>query len=108
MDDSAGPDVLIHGDTHSSAALRHELPLGIIDPFSYFEVSGRRVAVIASMEAGRVNQAAPDVQVIDPYALGLDELIDRGLRWHELESELCLRAAKDLGARRLVVPAALP
>ena len=32
------PDVLIHGDTHRSAALRHELPLGIIDPFSYFEV----------------------------------------------------------------------
>jgi Xaa-Pro aminopeptidase len=108
MDDSAGPDVLIHGDTHSSAALRHELPLGIIDPFSYFEVSGRRVAVIASMEAGRVNQAAPDVEVIDPYALGLDELIDRGMRWHELDAELCLRAANELGARRLVVPAALP
>jgi Xaa-Pro aminopeptidase len=108
MDDSAGPDVLIHGDTHSSAALRHELPLGIIDPFSYFEVSGRRVAVIASMEAGRVLEAAPDVEVIDPYALGLDELIDRGMRWHELDAELCLRAANELGARRLVVPAALP
>jgi Xaa-Pro aminopeptidase len=106
--DSTSPDVLIHGDTHSSAALRHELPLGIIDPFSYFEVSGRRVAVIASMEAGRVLEAAPDVEVIDPYALGLDELIDRGMRWHELDAELCLRAANELGARRLVVPAALP
>jgi Xaa-Pro aminopeptidase len=108
MNDSTSPDVLIHGDTHSSAALRHELPLGIIDPFSYFEVSGRRVAVIASMEAGRVKEAAPDVEVIDPYALGLDELIDRGMRWHEIDSELCLRAANELGARRLVVPAALP
>jgi Xaa-Pro aminopeptidase len=108
MNDSTSPDVLIHGDTHSSAALRHELPLGIIDPFSYFEVSGRRVAVIASMEAGRVKEAAPDVEVIDPYALGLDELIDRGMHWHEIDSELCLRAANELGARRLVVPAALP
>jgi Xaa-Pro aminopeptidase len=106
--ESTSPDVLIHGDTHSSAALRHELPLGIIDPFSYFEVSGRRVAVIASMEAGRVQEAAPDVEVIDPYALGLDELIDRGMRWHELDAELCLRAANELGTRRLVVPAALP
>src|SRR5215207_6038577 len=108
MVDSTSPDVLIHGDTHSSAALRHELPLGIIDPFSYFEVSGRRVAVIPSMEAERVQEAAPDVEVIDPYALGLDELMDRGMRWHELDSELCLRAANELGARRLVVPAALP
>jgi Xaa-Pro aminopeptidase len=100
-------EVLIHGDTHSSAALRHELPLGIIDPFSYFEVSGRRVVVIASMEADRVKRAAPDVEVIDPYSLGLDQLIARGLRWHEIETELCLRAARELGARRLVVPGAL-
>ncbi len=108
MADSARPDILIHGDTIRSATLRHELPLGIVDPFSYFEVSGRRVAVVASMEAGRVREAAPGVEVIDPYALGLDELIARGLKWHELEAELCLNAAKELGARRLVVPAALP
>jgi Xaa-Pro aminopeptidase len=101
------PDVLIHGDTVSSAALRHELPLGIIDPFSYFERDGRRVAVIASMEAGRVKEAAPDVEVIDPYSLGLDELIAQGMHWHELEPELCLRAAQRLGARRLVVPGSL-
>ena len=37
------PDVLIHGDTLRSAPLRHELPLGILDPFSYFELNGRRV-----------------------------------------------------------------
>jgi Xaa-Pro aminopeptidase len=102
------PDVLIHSDTHRSAALRHELPLGLLDPFSYFEVGGRRVVVISSMEAGRIAEVAPDVEVIDPYELGLDELIARGLRWHDLESELCARAAARLGARRLVVPAALP
>jgi Xaa-Pro aminopeptidase len=101
------PDVLIHGDTHFSAALRHELPLGIIDPFSYFEVSGRRVVVIASMEVDRVKEAAPEVEIIDPYVLGLDELMARGLSWHELDSELCLRAAQELGTRRLVVPGAL-
>ena len=66
------PDVLIHGDTLRSAPLRHELPLGIIDPFSYFELNGRRVAVISSMEANRVSEAAPGVEVIDPYELGLD------------------------------------
>ena len=102
------PDVLIHGDTHRSAALRHELPLGIPDPFSYFEIDGRRVAVIASMEAGRVKAAAPGVEVIDPYDLGLDGLIAQGMRWDELEPELCARAAAELGARKLLVPNALP
>jgi Xaa-Pro aminopeptidase len=102
------PDVLIHGDTHRSAPLRHELPLGIIDPFSYFELNGRRVAVISSMEAGRVEEAAPGVEVIDPYELGLDELIGRGMRWDELEPELCARAAERLGVSRVVVPAELP
>jgi Xaa-Pro aminopeptidase len=102
------PDVLIHGDTYRSAALRHELPLGILDPFSYFEVDGRRVVVIAEMEAGRIRDAAPDVEILDPYALGLDELIARGMTWHDLDPELCARAAAHLGARRLVVPAALP
>jgi Xaa-Pro aminopeptidase len=102
------PDVLIHADTLRSAALRHELPLGIVDPFSYFEVDGRRVAVISSMEAGRLRRAAPGVEVIDPYELGFDELVERGLRWDELEVELCARGAARLGAGRLVVPAALP
>ena len=101
-------DILIHGDTHRSAAMRHELPLGLLDPFSYFEVGGRRIAVISSMEAGRVQAAAPGVEVIDPYELGMDELIAAGMGWHELESELCARAAARLGTRRLVVPGALP
>jgi Xaa-Pro aminopeptidase len=102
------PDVLIHGDTLRSAPLRHELPLGILDPFSYFELNGRRVAVISSMEAGRLAEAAPGVEVIDPYELGLDELIARGMRWDELEPELCARAAQRLGVSRLVVPSELP
>jgi Xaa-Pro aminopeptidase len=99
--------ILIHGDTHRSAALRHELPLGILDPFSYFETDGRRVAVLPSIEASRVGEAAPDVELIDPYELGLDELIARGLRWDELDTELCLRGATRLGLERVVVPAAL-
>jgi Xaa-Pro aminopeptidase len=102
------PDVLIHGDTHRSAALRHELPLGIIDPFSYFELDGRRVAVIASMEAERIIEVAPGVEVIDPYELGLDELVLSGMRWDEMEAELCARAARRLEASSLVVPANLP
>lgn len=100
--------VLIHGDTFRSAALRHELPLGILDPFSYFELDGRRVAVISALEAGRLAEAAPGVEIVDPYELGLDELVARGLRWHELDAELCLRAATSLEAGTLTVPSDLP
>ena len=46
--------------------------------------------------------------MIDPYELGLDELIARGMRWDELPSELCARAAQRLGVSRLVVPGELP
>ena len=102
------PDVLIHGDTNRSAALRHELPLGILDPFSYFEVDGRRVVVIAAMEADRLQEAAPGVEIVDPYELGLDEMVARGMRWHDIDAELCARAAARLGTRRLVVPGAVP
>jgi Xaa-Pro aminopeptidase len=102
------PDVLIHGDTHRSAALRHELPLGILDPFSYFEVDGRRVVVVSDLERSRVAEVAPDAELVDPYELGLDELIAQGMRWHDIDAELCARAAARLGARRLVVPGALP
>jgi Xaa-Pro aminopeptidase len=98
------PDVLIHGDTHRSAALRHELPLGIVDPVDYFEVDGRRVVVLPAQEVSRVQEAAPGVEIVDPYELGLDDLIGAGMRWHELELELCARAAARLGVRRLVVP----
>jgi Xaa-Pro aminopeptidase len=101
-------DVLIHGDTHISAALRHELPLGILDPFPYFELDGRRIVVISSMETERIKAAAPGVEIVDPYELGLDEMVARGMRWHDIDAELCARAAVRLGARRLVVPAALP
>jgi Xaa-Pro aminopeptidase len=66
------------------------------------------VAVISSMEAVRLEEVAPGVEVIDPYELGLDELIARGMDWSELDPELCLRAAQRLGTSRLVVPGELP
>src|ERR671916_571597 len=90
------PDVLIHGDTHKSAALRHELPLGILDPFSYFEVAGRRVVVIAVMEADRIQEAAPGVEILDPDEL---EFIRRrrSKNASEIEGVRRAQAAADAG-----------
>ena len=97
--------VLIHADTVRSATLRHEVPLAIIDPFTYLELDGRRVAVISVLESDRVAEVAPDIEIIDPYELGMDELIARGLRWDESEVELALRLCQKFAVSKVVVPA---
>ena len=51
--------VLIHADTIRSATLRHEVPLAILDPFTYIEVDGRRIVVISVLEADRVEGDRP-------------------------------------------------
>jgi Xaa-Pro aminopeptidase len=97
--------VLIHAGTVRSATLRHEVPLGILDPFTYIEVDGRRIVVISVLEAGRVAEVAPDIEIIDPYELGMDELIAQGMRWDQSEVELALRACERLGVTKVTVPA---
>jgi len=100
--------VLIHADTIRSATLRHEVPLAILDPFTYIEVDGRRIAVISVLEADRVKEAAPDVEVVDPHALGWDDFVAQGLRWDEAEVELALSACRRFGVTKVVVPGELP
>ena len=55
-------DVLIYGDTFRSPELRHEVPLGIPDPFLYVERAGAKHIAIGAMEIARLE------------ALGLFEL----------------------------------
>jgi Xaa-Pro aminopeptidase len=96
--------VLIHADTVRSATLRHEVPLAIIDPFTYVEVDGRRVVAISTLESDRVATVAPDIEIVDPYALGMDDLMARGLRWDEAEVELALRLCERIGVSKVAVP----
>ena len=100
--------VLIHADTIRSATLRHEVPLAILDPFTYIEVDGRRIAVVSVLEADRIRETAPDIEIVDPHALGWDELVAQGLRWDEAEIELALRACREFGVTKAVVPGELP
>ena len=100
--------VLIHADTIRSATLRHEVPLAILDPFTYIEVDGRRIVVISVLEADRVKEVAPDMEVVDPHELGWDDLVAQGLRWDEAEVELALRACRRFEVTKAVVPGELP
>ena len=48
------PDVLMYADTFRSPELRHEVPLGIPDPFLYVEKDGVKHIAIGAMEIPRL------------------------------------------------------
>ncbi|MEA2302350.1 MAG: Xaa-Pro aminopeptidase [Solirubrobacteraceae bacterium] len=101
-------NVLIHGDTVTSAALRHEVPLAIIDPFLYLEAGGRRAVVTHPLESDRIARVAPDLELLLADDLGADELIAEGRSWAEVDLELGVRAAAALGIREASVPPEFP
>src|ERR1700712_3515938 len=67
------PDVLIYADTYRSPELRHEVPIGIPDPFLYAERDGIKHIAIGSMEIPRL--AALNLFELHPGEdYGLEEL----------------------------------
>src|SRR5437762_12320877 len=97
----------MYADTFRSPELRHEVPLGIADPFLYVERNGSRHVVVTAFEL-------PLLEKIGGYELhpleefGLDELRRSGLGFHELYDELVVRAVRELGVESAVVPGSFP
>jgi Xaa-Pro aminopeptidase len=104
----AAVDVLIYGDTDTSPALRHELPLAIVDPFLYLEHEGRRAVVTHAAEEARVQAAAPGIERLLLERLGYDQMLEEGRPREEVEIEVSLRAARELGVRAARVPGEFP
>jgi Xaa-Pro aminopeptidase len=101
------PDVLMFADTFRSPELRHEVPLGIPDPFLYAERNGVKHIQINSMEAQRLGALGLfELHLSEEY--GVDELIASGLAYPEIRSELASRAVKGLGVTSAVVPETFP
>jgi len=100
-------DVVLLGDTVRSPELRHEVPLGIPDPFLYLERNGVRHVVVASFEI-------PLLEAIGGYALhpfeefGIDELRRTSRSHVELLNELVVRAVTAFGVERALVPPTFP
>src|SRR4051794_3370615 len=88
--------------------LRHEVPVLIPDPFLYAEKDGRRVAVLHSLEIPRVREDAPELEIIPLEQLGADELIAKGTPYWQTELEVALRACRELGLERPLVPPGFP
>ena len=101
-------NVLVVGDTLRMPELRHEVPLGIPVAFFYAELDGRKVVVISSMEAMRVEALDLGLDVRPLEEFGADELRRSGLDSYAYERELALRVAAGLGIGRATVPRAFP
>lgn len=101
-------DLLLYGDTESSPALRHEVPVAIGDPFLYAEVDGRVYVQSSSLERDRLARARPDAELIDIADLGFAELRESGLSRDEIVLEMAARAAARTGVRRATVDFAFP
>ena len=100
--------VLIVGDTMRTPELRHEVPLGIPDPFFYAELDGRRVVAISAMEAARVEGLGTGLEVHSTEEFGADEIRRSGLDIHTAATELAVRIARGLGIDEATVPRNFP
>jgi len=100
-------DVVIYADTFRSPELRHEVPIGIPDPFLYVEQGDTKHIVIGAMEIPRLAELGL-FELHPPEQYGLDELLKSGKSWFEIGEEIRVRALRDLGVESAVVPHAFP
>jgi Xaa-Pro aminopeptidase len=102
------PDVLIYADTIRSPEMRHEVPIGVPDPFLYVERNGLRHTVSTSFEVDRI-AAIPGGPQAHPYEeFGFDELIASGLAREEVDLAVAVNACKAFGVEKAVVPPTFP
>ena len=104
----AGPDVLIWGDTVRSHALRHEVPLSVLDPILYVEHAGERTVVLPAGEALRARDLPGGLVVRTMEDLGLLELVAQGVPRDEIPNRFAVVACDALGVREAAVPADFP
>ena len=100
--------LLLRAAPTASADLFHAIPLDIIDPFLYVELDDRRFAVNTVLERERIEALGLGIEVIDPFELGLDELLNAGVGFLEAEIECDLRACRQLGMEHAIVPPDFP
>ena len=100
--------ILVIGDTMRTPELRHEVPLGIPDPFVYAERNGRRIVAISSMEAVRVEELGLGLEVRPTEDFGADEIRRSGLDVHEASRRMTVQIVQGLGIDHATVPRGFP
>jgi Xaa-Pro aminopeptidase len=101
-------NLLLFGNTESSPAMRHEVPLAIGDPFMVADVDGRRAVLTNSLERARIAAVLPDAELLDFTGLGMRDLIGQGLSRLEAQREVAARAVAQLQISSAVIPGDFP
>jgi Xaa-Pro aminopeptidase len=100
-------DVLIWADTLRSPEMRHEVPVVVPDPFLYVEREGERHVVITPFEVERV-QGHDGLQPHAVEEFGWDDLVKQGIPMEEVGLGTAVRAVKELGVKKALVPTTFP
>jgi Xaa-Pro aminopeptidase len=100
--------LLLYGDTVRSPALRHEVPLEIVDPFLYVARGDDAFVLTNALELARIQAALPRALVQLRDAFGWFELIEEGMPRDEADLEVAVRALREWGIDAAVVPGELP
>ncbi len=100
--------VVMFGDSATSTDLFAAIPATIVDPFVFVDTGERKVAVVSSLDAGTVREAAPDVEVVDPEAYGRRELRLNGMPRLEVDFEIARRLLADVVVREATIPWQFP
>jgi Xaa-Pro aminopeptidase len=97
----------MYADTYRSPELRHEVPIGIPDPFLYVETDGAKHIAIGAMEIPRLAELGLfELHPTEEY--GSDELVRSGLSYPEVRQAVVVRAVKSFGITSAVVPETFP
>ena len=100
--------LILFGDPERSAALRHEVPLAIIDPLLWIESNGRTVILTSQLERDRIAALLPHVELLDYFDFGMKELREQGLTYAEAEREVSARVVRRLGLAEATIPGDFP
>jgi Xaa-Pro aminopeptidase len=100
--------LMLFGDTERSAALRHEIPLAIIDALMWLERDGQTTVLTSQLERTRIEKALPNAEILDYFAFGMRDLRQQGLSYDEAEREVVARVVRQLGLSEAKVPGSFP
>lgn len=100
--------LLLFGDTIRSAALRHEIPIAIVDPLVFAEIDERQFVLTSILERDRIALVLPDAELLDYFDFGFKELLGGGMSFAEAEREAAVRMVAQIGIRAATVPGDFP
>jgi len=101
-------DVFLYSDTERSAAMRHEIPIAIGDPFGYAEVGGKTIILTSSLEQERIAAVRPEAELIEYADVGFHELLESGMARDQMMLEMISRAVGRMGLREALVDPDFP